>query len=58
MYTCIALCNRRLSSVLEKSQGRVAIDNGSDRSDLYLGLTVLADVKGTDSSMLDEVRTK
>ncbi|XP_065179264.1 aldehyde dehydrogenase family 3 member B1-like isoform X2 [Sycon ciliatum] len=45
----------RIYGMLENSKGQVAIDGGVDKSDLFMGLTVLTDVKENDSTMKDEI---
>lgn len=51
----VFVLHSRITSLLAKSSATVAIENGSDRSDRFLGLTVLTDVKGDDAVMQDEV---
>eukprot|EP00117_Sycon_ciliatum_P026390 scpid68133/ scgid6040/ Aldehyde dehydrogenase family 3 member B1 len=46
---------QRLTSMLDSSNGTVAIDMGSDRADRFMGLKVLSDVSADDSVMKDEI---
>eukprot|EP00117_Sycon_ciliatum_P025473 scpid61011/ scgid1734/ Aldehyde dehydrogenase, dimeric NADP-preferring; Aldehyde dehydrogenase family 3 member A1; HTC-ALDH; Tumor-associated aldehyde dehydrogenase len=45
----------RLSGMLERTKGTVAIEGGMDKDSLFMGITVVTDVAADDSLMQDEI---